>query len=96
MKRKDLLLATLALLALWQAASMLVNRPILPSPVEVAAVDEALLEYLEWGVAPAEAFGRLGRLEQPVRDALDRSEVRRRGLLVPKLTPWAVGSDLAR
>lgn len=66
------------------------------SPVEVAAVDEALLEYLEWGVAPAEAFGRLGRLEQPVRDALDRSEVRRRGLLVPKLTPWAVGSDLAR
>lgn len=36
MKRKDLLLATLAILAVWQAASMLVNRPILPSPVEVA------------------------------------------------------------
>lgn len=38
MKRKDLLLATLALLALWQLAAMLVNRPILPSPVEVAVV----------------------------------------------------------
>jgi len=38
MKRKDLLLATLAILAVWQAASMLVNRPILPSPVEVAVV----------------------------------------------------------
>lgn len=38
MKRKDLLLATLALLALWQVAAMLVNRPILPSPVEVAVV----------------------------------------------------------
>lgn len=38
LKRKDLLLATLALLALWQLAAMLVNRPILPSPVEVAVV----------------------------------------------------------
>jgi len=66
------------------------------TPAEVAAVDGALVEYLERGAAPAEAFGHLGRLERPVRDALDRSEVRRRGLLVPKLTPWAVGSDLAR
>lgn len=38
MKRRDLLLATLAILALWQAASMLVNKSILPSPVEVAVV----------------------------------------------------------
>ncbi|HSW30747.1 MAG TPA: hypothetical protein VLH75_14770 [Longimicrobiales bacterium] len=66
------------------------------TPIEVAAVDGALVEYLERGAAPAGAFGRLGRLQRPVRDALDRSEVRRRGLLVPKLTPWAVGSDLAR
>jgi len=66
------------------------------TPVEVAAVDGALVEYLERGAAPAEAFGRLGALEGPVRDALDRSAARRRGLLVPKLTSWAVGSDLAR
>lgn len=38
MKRKDLLLATLGLLVLWQIASMLVNKPILPSPVEVGVV----------------------------------------------------------
>lgn len=38
MKRKDLLLATLALLAVWQVAAMLVNQPILPSPLEVAVV----------------------------------------------------------
>jgi hypothetical protein len=66
------------------------------TPVEVAAVDGALVEYLERGAAPAEAFARLGSLEGPVRSALGRSEARRRGLLVPKLTPWAVGSDLAR
>lgn len=66
------------------------------TPVEVAAVDGALVEYLERGCEPAEAFARLGRLAGPVREALDRSEVRRRGLLVPKLTSWAVGSDLAR
>ena len=66
------------------------------TPVEVAAVDGALVEYLERGAPPAEAFARLGRMEGPVREALDRAEVRRRGLLVPKLTPWSVGSDLAR
>lgn len=66
------------------------------TPVEVAAVDGALVEYLERGAAPDEAFGRLGDLGSQVRNALDRSEHRRRGLLVPKLTPWAVGSDLAR
>ena len=31
MKRRDVLLATLGLLIIWQAAAMLVNRPILPT-----------------------------------------------------------------
>ncbi len=36
MKRRDILVATLGLLVLWQALAMLVNQPILPSPVKVA------------------------------------------------------------
>lgn len=36
MKRRDLLLAILAMLILWQLAAWLVRRPILPPPVEVA------------------------------------------------------------
>ena len=36
MRRRDLLLAILALLALWQVAAMLLNRPILPDPLAVA------------------------------------------------------------
>ena len=36
MKRRDLLLATLALIVLWQIVAMLVNQPILPTPIEVA------------------------------------------------------------
>jgi hypothetical protein len=63
---------------------------------EVAAVDEALAAYLERGVPPAEAFAGLALLADPVLEALDRAQARRRGLLVPKLTSWAVGSDLAR
>ncbi len=63
---------------------------------EVAAVEGALADYLERGAAPDDAFARLGPLGGAVREALDRSEARRRGLLVPKLTPWAAGSDLAR
>ena len=35
MKRRDLLLAILALLLVWQAASLLVNKPILPPPLAV-------------------------------------------------------------
>lgn len=66
------------------------------TPEEVAAVDGALAEYLERGAHPADAFARLGPLERDVLDALGRSETRRRGLLVPKLTAWAVGADLAR
>jgi NitT/TauT family transport system permease protein len=35
-RKRDLLLATVALLAAWAAAALLVNRPILPNPWEVA------------------------------------------------------------
>ncbi len=66
------------------------------APDEVAAVEGALREYFERGLAPDAAFGGLGELEQPVRAALDAAEARTRGLLVPKLTPWTVGLDLAR
>src|SRR5574338_219415 len=38
MKRRDLLLATLALLVFWQAVAMLVNQPILPTPLQVGVV----------------------------------------------------------
>jgi ABC-type nitrate/sulfonate/bicarbonate transport system permease component len=38
MRRRDVLLAGLSLLALWQAAAMLVNRPILPAPLLVLEV----------------------------------------------------------
>ncbi|RPI30458.1 MAG: ABC transporter permease [Chloroflexota bacterium] len=38
MKRRDLLLASLALLAVWELASLLVNQQILPSPLKVARV----------------------------------------------------------
>ncbi|HHY89350.1 MAG TPA: ABC transporter permease [Chloroflexi bacterium] len=35
MKRRDLLLATLIILAVWQALAMLLNQPILPTPLAV-------------------------------------------------------------
>lgn len=38
MKKRDVLVATLGLLVFWQLAAMLLNRPILPTPVEVAKV----------------------------------------------------------
>lgn len=37
MKRRDLLLAILALIVVWQIAAWVVRRPILPPPLEVAA-----------------------------------------------------------
>ena len=52
MKRRDLILAVLTLLLVWQVSSMLIDLPILPSPIEVAGafVDELvggqLLEHL--------------------------------------------------
>jgi NitT/TauT family transport system permease protein len=36
MRRRDLLLATIALLLFWQIAALLVNQPILPGPLAVA------------------------------------------------------------
>lgn len=65
-------------------------------PGEVDAVERALEDYLERGVGPDRVFASLGTLERPVRRALDAAEGRRRGLLVPKLTAWTVGCDLAR
>ena len=38
MKRRDVFLATLGLVIIWQIAAMLVQRPILPSPWEVIVV----------------------------------------------------------
>jgi len=38
MKRRDLLLAVLGLLLLWQAAALILRQPILPSPITVAGV----------------------------------------------------------
>ena len=38
MKRRDVLLAGLGILVVWQMAAMLVNRPILPTPVVVIEV----------------------------------------------------------
>jgi hypothetical protein len=63
---------------------------------EVAAVEEALRNYLQEGMAPEAAFAPLGTLGPRVRAALDAAERRRRGLVVPKLEPWTAGIDLAR
>jgi NitT/TauT family transport system permease protein len=38
MKKRDVLFATIGLLLFWQLAAMLLDRPILPTPVEVAQV----------------------------------------------------------
>ena len=38
MKRRDALFASLALLIIWQAAALIINRSILPSPVTVVAI----------------------------------------------------------
>lgn len=38
MKRRDVFIAALGLVIMWQAAAMLVNRPILPTPLEVFIV----------------------------------------------------------
>lgn len=62
----------------------------------VGRVEESLRSYLEEGVDPEQAFAGLGELAGQIRQALDASERRRRGLVVPKLTRWTVGTDLAR
>ena len=38
MKRRDILLASLGILVIWQVAAMIVDRPILPTPVVVLDV----------------------------------------------------------
>lgn len=38
MRRRDIILATLGLVIVWQIAAMIVNRPILPAPLEVFVV----------------------------------------------------------
>jgi len=45
-KRRDLLLASLALLAIWQLSAMLLDKPILPRPLETF---QALVEELLYG-----------------------------------------------
>lgn len=66
------------------------------TPDEVDAAERALRGYLQDGQDPEKAFGSLGARGGAVRDALDASEHRRRGLLVPKLEGWTAGIDLAR
>ena len=46
MKRRDLLLASLALLVVWQLSAMLLDKPILPKPLETI---QALVEELLYG-----------------------------------------------
>ena len=46
MKRRDLLLASLALLVVWQLSAMLLDKPILPTPLEAL---KALVEELLYG-----------------------------------------------
>lgn len=38
MRRRDIIIATLGLVIVWQIAAMIVNRPILPAPLEVLVV----------------------------------------------------------
>jgi len=59
MKRRDLLTATLVLVALWQVAAMLVNQPILPSPFTVAGA--LWLEIVE-GELPGHFLASLWRV----------------------------------
>ncbi len=38
MNRRDLFLANLVFIIVWQVAAMVVQRPILPSPIEVSKI----------------------------------------------------------
>jgi len=59
MKRRDVLLAVFSLLVLWQLASMLIQRPILPSPIEVG--NELISELIK-GELPGHFFSSLWRV----------------------------------
>jgi len=63
---------------------------------DVVAVEKALRDYLQEGVAPDAAFAPLGALGTLVQVALDAAERRRRGMVIPKLEKWTAGIDLAR
>jgi ABC-type nitrate/sulfonate/bicarbonate transport system permease component len=59
MKRRDLLLTVVALLAVWQAAAMALDQPILPTPV---AVFQAFFEELISGDLPEHLLASLWRV----------------------------------
>ena len=59
MKRRDLFLAVVALLALWQVAAMALDEPILPTPV---AVFRALVEETVSGDLPEHLLASLWRV----------------------------------
>jgi NitT/TauT family transport system permease protein len=58
-KRRDLLITVLALLAIWQLAALAINRPILPTPV---LVGEALWRELSSGDLGAHFLSSLWRV----------------------------------
>jgi ABC-type nitrate/sulfonate/bicarbonate transport system permease component len=58
-KRRDLLLASLALIVVWQAAAMLIRQSILPAPVAVA---RALVEEVLHGELPGHFLASLWRV----------------------------------
>lgn len=59
MKRRDLLITVLALLAIWQLAALAINRPILPTPI---LVGEALWRELSSGELGAHFLSSLWRV----------------------------------
>ncbi len=59
MKRRDLLITVLAVLAIWQLAALAINRPLLPTPVLVA---EALWRELVSGDLGAHFLSSLWRV----------------------------------
>ncbi|MEW5869688.1 MAG: ABC transporter permease [Chloroflexota bacterium] len=59
MKRGDLFFAVLAILAAWQLLAMLVNRPILPTPVLVA---QAFVDQMLHGDLPGHFLASLWRV----------------------------------
>jgi NitT/TauT family transport system permease protein len=59
MRRRDLLLATLALLAIWEIGALLLNEPILPTPL---ASIQALVQELLYGDLPEHFLASLWRV----------------------------------
>lgn len=59
MRRKDLFLATLGLLIIWQAAAWVIRKPILPAPIDVGM---ALIKELRNGDLAAHTLASLWRI----------------------------------